>query len=277
MLYQLKVRALKSRTFQRLGARLQRLLGRDPGVGEVPDRLKEDLIRRLVPGKSFADIGCMWRVNGLFSFVAQDAGATRVAAVDIHPPSAEFTAELARRGSRVEFIQGDIHAAATLQAIGRRDLVFCSGLLYHTPNPVATLMQLRQICDGVLILNTSTVPEHPGLKNFAVFYPYLDETQRRLWSPGEGALGVATPYDPAQGYANWIWGFSHSCLESMLRCAGFRVSERYGQGFLSCVVCETLPPGFLPAAGDWTPAPVPKTFSRQGVASPVGQPAAGSP
>ena len=226
MLYQLKVRALKSPLVQRLSARVQALFGRDLGVSEVPDRLKEDLIRRLVPGKTFADIGCMWRVNGLFSFVAEDAGAARVAAVDIYPASPEFTAELARLGSRVEFIQGDIHAAATLQAIGRRDLVFCSGLLYHTPNPVATLMQLRRICDGVLILNTSTVPEHPGVKNFAVFYPYLDAGQRRLWSLGEGALGVSTPYDPAQGYANWIWGFSHSCLESMLRCAGFRVLER---------------------------------------------------
>lgn len=275
MLYQLKVRALKSPTVQRLGARLQRLFGRDFGVGEVPDRLKEDLIRRLVPGKSFADIGCMWRVNGLFSFVAEDAGAARVAAVDIYPPSPEFSAQLARLKSRVAFIQGDIHAPETIAAIGRRDLVFCSGLLYHSPNPVATLMQLRQVCDGVLILNTSTVPEHPGLANFAVFYPYLDEGQRGLWSPGEGALGLSTPYDPAQGYANWVWGFSHSCLESMLRCAGFRVIERYGQGFLSCVVCETVAPGFLPAAGDWTLAPAVRTFSRQG--APAGQPAAGSP
>ena len=277
MLYQLKVRALKSPLLQRLSARARALFGRGLGVSEVPDRLKQDLIRRLVPGKTFADIGCMWRVNGLFSFVAEDAGAARVAAVDIYPASREFTAELLRLDSRVQFIQGDIHDDETLQAIGRRDLVFCSGLLYHTPNPVATLMQLRRICDGVLILNTSTVPEHPGIKNFAVFYPYLDEGQRRLWSLGEGALGVSTPYDPAQGYANWIWGFSHSCLESMLRCAGFRVVERYGQGFLSCVVCETALPGFLPAAGDWTLAPVPRTFSGQGAVPPAAHPAAGSP
>ena len=63
----------------------------------------------------------------------------------------------------------------------------------------------------------------------------------------------------------------------MLRCAGFRVVERYGQGFLSCVVCETALPGFLPAAGDWTLAPVPRTFSGQGAAPPAAHPAAGSP
>lgn len=261
MLYKLKLRVLKSPAFYRIATRLKTLFGVDLGIGEVPDRLKEDLIRRLVPGKSFADIGCMWRVNGLFSFLAEAAGAVRVAAVDIYPASAEFTAERQRLGSRVEFIQGDIHARDTIEAIGRCDLVFCSGLLYHAPNPVDTLMKLRLICGGTLILNTSTVPEHPGLRNFAVFYPHLDEASRGRWSLGDGAVGVSTPYDPAQGYGNWFWGFSHSCLESMLQCAGFRVIERYGQGFLSCVVCETIEPGFLPVSGDWTLAPQTRVFS----------------
>ena len=281
MFYRLRVRALKSPLVQRLSARLESLLGRGLGVGEVPDRLKEDLIRRLVPGRSFADIGCMWRVNGLFSFVAEAAGARSVAAVDIYPPSPEFTAERARLQSRIEFIQGDLHAPATIAAIGRREVVFCSGVLYHTPNPVDTLVSLRQVCEGTLILNTSTVPEHPGIRNFAVFYPHLDPAGRRLWNPGEGAMGLSTPYDPEQGYANWIWGFSHSCLESMLRCAGFKVLERYGQGFLSCVVCEAVEPGFLPRSGDWTLAPATRTFSGQGAPLaplPAGQvAAAGSP
>jgi hypothetical protein len=254
MLYKLKVRVLKSRVFNRIASKLNSLFGLDIGFGEVPDRLKEDLIRQYVPGRSFADIGCMWRVNGLFSFVAEDAGAVSVAAVDIYPASAEFAAELQRLGSRVEFIHGDILDPATIEAIGQRDVVFCSGLLYHTPNPIDTLMKLRLICKGTLILNTSTVPEQPGIKNFAVFYPYLEDAQRQVWALGAGAMGISTPYVAGQGYGNWFWGFSHSCLESMLRCAGFRVIERHGNGFLSCVVCEVVEAGFAPVSGDWTVA-----------------------
>lgn len=255
MFYSIKVAAQKSPLFNRVANKLRVLLGVRLGHEEVSDDLKEGLIRRLAPGKTFADIGCMWRVNGYFAFLAEQCGARSVAAVDIYPASDEFREHHRKRGSAVEFIQGDIHDRITVEAIGRRDLVFCSGLLYHAPNPVDTLMKLRLICSGTLILNTSTVPEMPGMKNFAVFYPYLDEGQRRFWNQGEGALGVSTPYDAPQGYANWFWGFSASCLESMLRCAGFRVVERYGKGFLSCMVCEVIEDGFLPVSGDWTIAP----------------------
>lgn len=259
MFYQLKARVLKSNLVRRLVEKARRLLGRDLSLFEVPDELKERIIERYARGKSFADIGCMWRVNGYFSFLAERAGATSVAAVDIYPANEAFMAESSRLDSRVEFIQGDIHSTETIRAIGSRDVVFCSGLLYHTPNPVDTLMKLRLVCHGTLILNTSTVPEMPGIKNFAVFYPYLDAGQRRIWNLGEGALGISTPYDPGQGYANWFWGFSYSCLESMLQCAGFRIIERYGLGYLSCVVCEAMPDEFLPVSGDWTLAPTTKS------------------
>ncbi len=37
---------------------------------------REELIRRLAPGRSFADIGCMWNVNGQIAFLAEQSGAT---------------------------------------------------------------------------------------------------------------------------------------------------------------------------------------------------------
>jgi len=33
-------------------------------------------VREHAPGHSFADIGCMWGVNGEYAYLAEEAGAT---------------------------------------------------------------------------------------------------------------------------------------------------------------------------------------------------------
>ena len=54
-----------------LAARARRRL-----AGPQPDR--EDVVRRHAAGKTFCDVGCMWKVNGRIAFVAEEAGATAV-------------------------------------------------------------------------------------------------------------------------------------------------------------------------------------------------------
>mgnify|MGYP006139525243 CR=1 FL=1 len=44
--------------------------GKDVTQRSLADRLPE-YIRRHAPGKSFADVGCMWGVNGEYAFVAE--------------------------------------------------------------------------------------------------------------------------------------------------------------------------------------------------------------
>src|SRR5881409_4461971 len=68
-----------------------------------------DLIDRHARGASFADVGCMWNVDGAWAFGALKAGATRVVGIDLMPPTAEFLAQNEVRGRRVEFLQGDIN------------------------------------------------------------------------------------------------------------------------------------------------------------------------
>ena len=41
-------------------------------------RPREELVRRFAAGRSFADIGCMWGVDGAISFLAEENGATAV-------------------------------------------------------------------------------------------------------------------------------------------------------------------------------------------------------
>ena len=64
------------------------------------DRLPE-FVGNHAPGKSFADIGCMWGVNGSHAFLAEDAGATRVVGVDVFGPTPEFE----RAPSRLKAIE----------------------------------------------------------------------------------------------------------------------------------------------------------------------------
>jgi len=209
------------------------------------DRLPE-YIRRHAPGHSFADIGCMWGVNGEYAFLAEAAGATRVAAVDVFGPTPEFEETRRTRRSRVEFILGDITRAETLDRIGQVDVVFCAGVLYHHPSPFDLLVALRRICRETLILRTSTIPEVRGLPNAAVYFPMLDARGREMWNLKSLGLlhqaGISNEFQPAEGYGNWFWGLTPSCLESLLKTAGFRVDFRATEAFAQTCVCTAVAP-----------------------------------
>lgn len=212
--------------------RRRRLRGRVEGAEEV------------IPGyaraKSFADIGCMWNIHGRLAFLAADSGAAEVVGVDYMDPTPEFLAEQSRRGSPVRFVKGDFHDPAVAAEIGEVDVVFCSGVLYHSPNPLLTLESLRGICRETLLLWTATVPEIPGVRNGCVFLPHLDERTRRMYDrfwPGH-LTGVSERFDPAAGYDNWFWALSPSAVRSMLEASGFAVERQWGQPFTTSFVAR---------------------------------------
>jgi SAM-dependent methyltransferase len=216
----------------------------------------------------------MWGVNGRFAFAAEEAGATRVVAVDVFGPTPEFEAEHARRGSRVEFVLGDVTAPETIERVGQIDVVFCAGVLYHHPSPFDLLVVLRRMCRQTLLLRTSTIPEISGLPNAAVFYPYLPDHGRDLWDLSSlglrGQAGISSAFRPQDGYGNWFWGLTPSCLTSLLRTAGFTVLEREEEPFAQTVVCAVVDEPFahrLP--GEREARVLGATISAAGVARPA--------
>lgn len=240
MLYRWKVRLLKSPRLNLLWRRWTARRGEPVGnYGDLPQ-----FIRRHSPGKSFADIGCMWGVNGEHAFIAEEAGAARTIAVDVFGPTPEFEEKRLSRRSKVEFVLGDVSRAETLQRIGTVDVVLCAGVLYHHPSPFDLLVALRKICRETLILRTSTIPEVPGLPNAAVYFPMLSERGRGLWNLKRlGVLhqaGISNPFDSKDGYGNWFWGLTPSCLESLLQTAGFSVNFRATEAFAQTVVCTPV-------------------------------------
>ncbi|MDP7110429.1 MAG: hypothetical protein QGH45_00625 [Myxococcota bacterium] len=76
--------------------------------------------------------------------------------------------------------------------------------------------------------------------------------KRRLWNLGRGEqLAITSPYEPEQGYGNWFWGMTPSCLESVIRTAGFEIEETHHSAFISTVVARRGPDAFRSTSGDW--------------------------
>ncbi|MCA1656510.1 MAG: class I SAM-dependent methyltransferase [Actinobacteria bacterium] len=208
------------------------MLGRTLGaVARVRARLgsatppRETLIAQHVAGRSFVDVGCMWSIHGALCFAAEDAGASSVTGVDVMGPTERFSAERARRGSAMRFVQGDMHEPATIAEVGPHDVVWCSGVLYHAPHPLLTLERLRELTSGTLLLATETIAETPGRRDTCVIAPSSEEHPN-----AEPAGG------PDGGYGPWYWGISPSALRTMLKLSGFAVAEEHRTPFHVTVV-----------------------------------------
>lgn len=268
--YQLKVRILQRPRGSYLWRYYRSWRGHE--VGEYA-KLPE-LISELAPGRSFVDVGCMWGVDGEYAFLAEEAGATRVVGVDVFGPTPEFVAKRQARGSGVEFVLGDVSDPSTLERVGEVDVVFCAGVLYHHPSPFDLLVALRRMCRGTLLLRTSTIPEAEGVANAAVYFPMLSEQDRRMWDLRRLGLlrqvGITDAFEPDQGYGNWFWGLSPSCLVSLLQTAGFQVERQLGEPFVQTLVCTPVDPPFhhrLPDPGG--ARELGDDVSRTGVARPA--------
>src|ERR1039458_2353613 len=157
MYYKTKLRLLNS-PLARTAYHLARSVGRRPSRADQHDNHLASLISEYTPNRSFADIGCMWGISGHFCFLAEESGARTVTGVDVMRPTDEFTAKLKSKNSRIRFVQGDFHDPAVQSETGVSNVVLCSGVLYHVPNPLETLLGLRKICDEILILGTAVAP-----------------------------------------------------------------------------------------------------------------------
>ena len=211
-------------------ARARRKLRPPPTKDEWRGRT-EELLRAHAGGRSLADIGAMWQMHGRMAFVAEEAGATAVTAVDAMDPTTEYRREHERRGSSVRFVQGDLHDPLTVEEVGTHDFLWCSGVIYHSPNPYLLLEHLRRLTGELIYLGTEIVPEVPGFDQACIFYPGLRQQSRRAYGsahgPGHDAMGVNSPFDPAPGlgYANYWWGITPSALRAMMRTARFEIVE----------------------------------------------------
>lgn len=114
-------------------------------------RLKLMQIPDDLTNKSVLDIGT-W--DGFFSYEFEKRGAN-VLAIDMWSENA-FTNFLFARdtlNSKIKYRRLDVHDLDP-NLIGKFDIVFCAGVLYHLRYPLKALERIRSVTDGFLILET---------------------------------------------------------------------------------------------------------------------------
>ena len=206
----------------------------------LPPIAYEQVVRAYAPGRSFADVGCMWNIHGDIAFLAEEAGATAVTGVDVMNPTEEFDRKHRERSSQVRFVKADLHNPGTVEAVGVHDVVWSTGVIYHTPHPMHLIHQLRGMTREYLVLGSATMPEVPGLPQACLFYPGLDEAGRSVHTKlvaGE-SLGITAPYDPSKSYANWWFGITPSAMRAMVETSGLTVVETHQDAYLTLLVAK---------------------------------------
>jgi len=209
---------------------------------------REAWISEAAPGRTFAEVGGLWGTVNEQVSVAAGAGAAATTMIDVAPRdgSAGDLWKLFRERtdalgvSPPSCVQASIDDPALTERVGSFDVVHSSGVLYHCPQPLHTLMQLRAITRETLILGTATMPETvenvagsvsvaPGA---ALLVPAMSHSQRAVlgqWLTDNGAscaLGVNRALDSdwaIDDYGAWWWFFTRDHVAALLRIAGFEV------------------------------------------------------
>lgn len=222
---------------------------------------RDQWIKDLVPRKSFVDIGGLWGTVNEKVTLAATAGAASTAMLDITPPDRPlwhaFRERCASMGvSGCQAISAGIDEPGLESKVGRFDVVHCSGVLYHCPNPLHTLTQLARISREYLILTTtvipSTVTNSKGTITLpsggALLVPYLPHDQVQIlkehWQAGGLSCAIGITEQPqawhVDDYAPWWWLFPVPTVRQLIMTAGFNVLDEcpYWGGkahsFLAC-------------------------------------------
>jgi hypothetical protein len=207
--------------------------------------LRDQFIARVVTGRSFADVGGLWGVVNEKVSVAAQYKASTLAMIDISRPESDLWTSFRERLASVGLgdcvcVSDDICNFAA-QTTAKYDVVHCSGVLYHHPNPVFLLDSLFKVTGQYLILTSAiareTVINELGAVQLpasgAIFVPALSRHEREIlgkyWREEAGVEkceGVSEPVSwSTRNLGPWWWLFTASVMLAMAESVGFRVLE----------------------------------------------------
>lgn len=184
--------------------------GSQDTLAQLPTlHLPEDL-----SGLSVLDIGCS---DGFYSFECEKRGAARVLAVDnfssvyIDSPVGFHVAHEILR-SKVEFLQADLFDLYPSK-LGKLDIIFFLGVLYHLRHPLLALERLAALCKRQFIMETE-VAEPPKGRIARLYSAITGYTPPQLWME-------FYPSDEINRDPTTWWAPTITCAEAMLRSCGF--------------------------------------------------------
>jgi tRNA (mo5U34)-methyltransferase len=186
-------------------------------AGAVPDDLQ---------GWSALDVGCN---AGYYAIELAKRGAN-VTGLEVEPlylRQARWAATRFGLESRLRFVEGTVYEL--LRSDESWDFVWFTGVFYHLRHPLLALDLVRRATRRLMMFQTMTMPGDAVLDAPADLS--LDDRERML-EPGWPAMAFIE-HRVADDATNW-WAPNHSCVEALLRSAGFEVLARPAHEFYLC-------------------------------------------
>jgi tRNA (mo5U34)-methyltransferase len=123
-----------------------------PGHNSIEEMCDDLQVPKDLTGKRVLDIGA-W--NGCLTFECERRGASEVVAIGPEDPNQTGLPRLAAilGSKRSRYLLGSIYDLDP-DRLGRFDIVFCCGVLYHLRYPLLGLDNIRRVCTGSLYLET---------------------------------------------------------------------------------------------------------------------------
>lgn len=222
---------------------------------------RDTFIAQVVEGRSFVDVGGLWGTVNEKVSVAHAAGARSLAMIDIssHDGPLWNAFEERRRTLQlpdVRCIEGNVLELVERDVDLAFDVVHCSGVLYHAPDPLRLLEALRRLTRSHLVLSSSVIPgviandegELHVPDAAALFVPALTGRDRAIlrahWWPivQDGAIGLTRDLDRWRpgDFGPWWWLPTVPSLEAMCRASGFHVREvaPHWRGYAATLLLE---------------------------------------
>lgn len=202
---------------------------------------RDDFLARVVQGKTFAEVGGLWGTVNERVSVAHKLGASEVTMIDVTEEGGAlwqaFEERMREFGvANYRCISSDINSVEGLDF----DVVHCSGVLYHHPNPQDLLAAFRRVTREHLVLTSAVTQEYIKNKegvyeippSGVIFVPALADGERAVlaeyWSEiGVEAHGITVPvrFDP-DDFGPWWWLPTAKAMAGMAEAAGFDVVDQ---------------------------------------------------
>ena len=215
---------------------------------------RELFIEKVVNNRSFLEVGGLWGEVNEKATVAHRHGASSISALDIWEEDNEwwqkFTIRSKEHGIKYysKFV-GSIDNSDIVKSIPLHQVVHCSGVLYHCPNPFLTISNLASVCSEYLILTSATFPnliksQTGGMyldDDCAISVPALSPQKRVILNDyildnyGGGAYGINSPVDTwyysdsNPNYGPWWWIWTPNYLKAMVQAVGFKIIDEGSQ------------------------------------------------
>jgi SAM-dependent methyltransferase len=218
-----------------------------PAAVPLPIADKRAAIAQLVPDRSFADVGGLWGLHNEMVSLALNAGASSAAMIDLTPLTNPAWSRLrehvsARTARPFTQLHADAGAQNFRSMVGSFDVVHSAGLIYHLPDPISYLINLRDVTNQYLIVSSMTLPDKLSCNGKELDLTgghflsthHLDQDQREIidahfsslslqkFSIIECAQNLLLP-NGTPNTGPWWWLFTVESLRRMLSAAGLEI------------------------------------------------------